>query len=166
MVREAAQSDPTVLVLRRRYAATREQVFRAWTEPEQLKAWFRPAPDVGVLIAEVDARQGGAYRIGFEVPGKEFTHVVSGTYREFSPPQRLVFTWTWAPPADFANNETLVTIELEEVDGQTQLVLTHEQFPVDTMRDHHRQGWAGAIDNLVEYMQAVCRTLPDGQRPF
>lgn len=152
MVRQTTDSDPTVLIIRRRYPAPRERVFEAWTNAQHLQAWFRPSDEVRVVTAEVEPREGGVYKIAFRVPDKEALQVVSGVYREFAPPERLVFTWTWEAPSDHAGIETLVTIELCEVDGQTDLVLTHERFPAQEMRDSHQWGWTGVVDNLTAHL--------------
>ena len=41
MAAEAAKQQFS-LQLKRRFAAPREKVFRAWTDPEALKQWFGP----------------------------------------------------------------------------------------------------------------------------
>ena len=166
MVREITASDTTELVLRRLYPAPPEQVFRAWTDPEQLKQWFQPMPGVKLVAAKIDGRPGGAYEFVYQVADQEHQPTVSGTFHEFSPPNRLVFTWTWNEPEEFAGHETLVAIDLQAVDDQTQLVLTHTKFPAEAMRESHSKGWTGAVDSLVQYMQSVCRSLPAGERPF
>ena len=47
--------------------ATRDLVCRAWTEPDRMKAWYRPDDDWATPVAEVDLRVGGAYRIGLKI---------------------------------------------------------------------------------------------------
>jgi uncharacterized protein YndB with AHSA1/START domain len=58
----------------RDFAAPPERVFRAWTEPDQVAAWFGPAhvetPRDGVRI---DLRVGGRYELTMLAPGgREF----------------------------------------------------------------------------------------------
>ena len=59
--------DNIALVITRVLPFSREQIFQAWTEPEQMKKWFGP-PGYTVPFAEVDATAGGKYRIGGSQP--------------------------------------------------------------------------------------------------
>jgi uncharacterized protein YndB with AHSA1/START domain len=50
------------LVVRKTIQATPERLFRAWTEPEQLRRWWGPEGAICV-DPEVDLQVGGHYRI-------------------------------------------------------------------------------------------------------
>lgn len=134
----------TSLQLKRHYPFAREKVFRAWTDPRALKSWFAPDDAYQVPIAEVDLRVGGRYRIVMEKPDGE-SHRVGGVYREISPPSRLVFTWAWESTPE---RESLVTVELRDSDGATELVLTHERLFDDETRARHLHGWTGCLERL------------------
>ena len=47
--------------------APREEVFRAWTDPEEIKRWFGPG-EFKTPEAEVDLRPGGSYRFVMQAP--------------------------------------------------------------------------------------------------
>lgn len=85
----------TMLNIRRLYHASRERVFRAWTDPNQLKKWFAVAEGFTTPIADVDLRVGGRYRLGMKPPGEDGVLIVSGVYQQILPPEKLVFTWRW-----------------------------------------------------------------------
>ena len=138
------------LNLTRTYSAPRDDVFRAWTEPEALKRWFAPSDEFSTPIAEVDLRVGGAYRIGMKPPDQEDMFIVVGTYREVQPPERLVFTWSWEEGIDVG--ETLVTVEFRDLGGSTEVVLTHELFPNEQARDKHNEGWSGCLERLEKIL--------------
>src|SRR5207247_2046710 len=103
--REEAPPGWAVLQVRRTFQAPREQVFRAWTDPELLRQWLH-----GYMgrspHAEADVRVGGEFRITSTARGAKFiskvlrdksgelVHMV-GRYLEVSPPERLVFTMGW-----------------------------------------------------------------------
>ncbi len=59
---------PPVLVSRR-VKATRDQVFRAWTEPELLKKWWGPA-SFSVPSVELDLRVGGQFVFAMKPPDR------------------------------------------------------------------------------------------------
>ena len=135
------------LSITRRFAAPREAVFNAWTDPGELTQWFGPA-GVRVRDVEVDLRPGGHYSMMFT--GSHGIHSVSGVYSEVKPPERLVFTWIWGD-GEIAGVEMQVTIDFEETkDGGTLLTLTHERLPTPLAREHHEQGWVGCLDCLQE----------------
>ncbi|MDV2479289.1 MAG: SRPBCC domain-containing protein [bacterium] len=149
MTTQETRSEIT-LNLTRTYSAPREEVFRAWTEPEALKRWFAPSDEFSTPIAEVDLRVGGAYRIGMKPPDQEDMFIVVGTYREVQPPERLVFTWSWEEGMDVG--ETLVTVEFRDLGGSTEVVLTHELFPNEQARDKHNEGWSGCLERLEKIL--------------
>jgi len=135
----------TSLRLSRVINASPDAVFRAWTEPAQLKQWSAPE---GVELAEVemDLTVGGRYRLHMHTPGG-VQHAV-GEYREIDPPRRLVYTWRWEE-ADSDVGETLVTVEFHDVGGGTEVVLTHDLFPNAEAKGHHLQGWTSCVDRLA-----------------
>jgi uncharacterized protein YndB with AHSA1/START domain len=134
------------LVLRRTYAAPRQRVFDAWTKPELAMAFLGPG-DHTVPNVEMDVRTGGTYRIAMRRPDGD-TWYVGGTYRDVCPPERLSMTWRWEEDKPEDEHDTLLTLEFNEVDGGTELVLTHEQFATVESRDGHEQGWTAILDQL------------------
>ena len=141
---EATVKQRPSLTIRRRYPAPPEKVWRALITSAALQRWMAPTDDFRIPVAEADARVGGRYHIVMVAPdGKE--HDVSGVYREVSAPRRLAFSWVWKTTPD---EESLVTVELREKDGGTELTLTHSQFADPATRDHHEEGWNGCLNRL------------------
>ncbi len=139
-------ADDRTLVLRRRFSAPPERVFRAWTEPAEVAKWWGPG-GFTVPLCEMDVREGGAYRTCMRSPdGVE--HYLRGIYREIAPPARLVFTWAWEQ-GGVPGDETLVTVEFNEVSGGTEVVLTHSGFATPEARDQHNMGWSSSFDDRL-----------------
>lgn len=130
----------TTLTVRRTFPATRERVFRAWTERTALLQWFRPEGK-GVIISELDVQVGGSFRFDLA----DGCDSLFGTYLEVIRPEKLVFTWSSAATH---NEETVVTVEFIEHDSATQVVLTHERFSSKEMRLLHQSGWQSLLDQL------------------
>jgi len=141
----------TALCIRRTFPAARERVFRAWTDPEELKRWSAPADDYTIPTVEVDLRVGGRYRIEMRNPEGEL-HIAHGVYREVRPPERLVYSWAWETDPD--RGHTQVTVDFLARGDATEVVLTHERFPDPPMRDRHLQGWTGCFDRLGRRLAA------------
>jgi uncharacterized protein YndB with AHSA1/START domain len=138
------------LELTHRFAAPRERVFDAWTNPEVLKRWWAAGATWETPLAEVDARQGGSYRLSMRTDEGE-VHTVHGEYREVRPPERLAYTWAWEEgpePVVEASGNTLVVIDfLEDGDG-TLVKLTHSGFANEQQREMHVHGWEAVLANL------------------
>ncbi len=132
------------LRLVRRYPVAPEKVWRAWTDPQALSAWFGPGESNSVTLAELDVREGGRYRIRFQTPDGE-EHEVSGTYETVEPGQRLVFSWAWRSTPQRVSR---VTVALRPVAQGTELDFRHERFFDEAARDGHRRGWAATFEKL------------------
>ena len=163
---DATVGTETTLSITRTLSAPRELVFRAWTDPDMLRQWWGMSADYSTPIAEVDLRVGGKYRLGMQAPDHQHPFVVGGTFREVSPPEKLVYTWVWehfgeddaSGSAEEAGSppdavETVVTVEFRDLQGSTEIVLTHQNFADRNMRDEHSQGWNGALDQLAQLVE-------------
>ncbi len=141
----ASQTAPVTLQLTRTLPAPREKVFRAWTDPEAVKRWSGPR-DQPAVLAELDLKVGGRYRIHMQGPDGSVMKV-TGVYQVVDPPHRLVYTWLWEtwPEA----GETLVTVEFRDRGAETEVALTHERFPSEEIRGAHETGWTGALDKMT-----------------
>jgi uncharacterized protein YndB with AHSA1/START domain len=145
------ENTPDAVRISRIIESPREHVFRAWTQPEQLREWWGPG-EFRCPEAEVDLRPGGSYRLVMQ-PTAGDPFVVGGTYREVEPPARLVYTWRWesGPAAD--GSESLVTVEFNERGERTELVLTHTEFPATHGPAPYRMGWEGGLDKLQALLE-------------
>jgi uncharacterized protein YndB with AHSA1/START domain len=133
----------------RTFAAPREQVFRAWTEAEAVSQWFGSSTS-----AESDVRVGGGYRITVSVPptGRK-AHVV-GTFLEIDRPRRLVYTFAWERmPIMFGMGDSKVTVEFRELEGETEVRLTHELLDKRRLRSFHRWGWNQSLERLARLFE-------------
>ena len=136
------------LRITRTLAATRAKVWQAWTDRKARTRWFAPSEQYSTVVPELDVKAGGGYRVEMRAPDGKISRV-SGRFHEVRAPERLVFTWQWDDPG---SEETLVTVELHERGGSTELVLTHERFTSEEGREKHSEGWAGCLDQLAHYV--------------
>ena len=140
-----------VVEIKRHIKAPRDRVYAAWTDPAQMKQWFGPQNvQTRELIAE--ARAGGEFRWDLINPeGKDMT--ISGEFRELKPNEKIVFTWRWEEDEVWKDRASIVTIELSDAAGGTDLRLTHEQLPTKTLRDGHNEGWNSALRKLENFVR-------------
>ena len=139
--------NDAAVVVRKVFPASRERLFRAWSDPQELIEWFSPEGFRNPSV-EADVHSGGTFRIAMQKLPDGEPFFVSGRYRSVEPPSRLVFTWTWEDPAEKVR-DTLVTVEFLEREAGTEIVLTHELLP-EERRDSHAQGWEALLSKLQE----------------
>lgn len=135
----------------RQYDATPEELWRAWTDPDEVAAWWHPAglhtPRETVTI---DARVGGsyAYTMVNDASGEEYP--TGGVYREVVENEKLVFTW--GNPDDDPDDTPVVTVTIESLGELTRL--TFDLRGVDGMRGDANvyDGWDSALDELANHL--------------
>jgi len=134
-----------IVQLRRRVKASAEQIFDLWTQPDLMARWMSPFPGAVDCKASSDLRPGGAFSL--VMASGESSRAVSGTYVQIDRPRKLVFTWM----GPLTNNvNTLVTVEFNERGDETDLVLTHERLPTQTIVEGHTRGWGNILDHLAD----------------
>jgi uncharacterized protein YndB with AHSA1/START domain len=139
-------SGAGVLRMARVVPAPRERVFRAWTDPDELKRWWGPGRFT-TLHAEIDLRPGGRYLLVMQPPDGTPLRL-AGTYREVQPPERLVYTWRWEDGVP-ETGETLVEVEFRDRGDQTEIMVVHRGFPAGSPQDPYRLGWQSGLGKLA-----------------
>lgn len=151
-------------VIRRRFDAPRDLVFRVWTEGEHLARWWGPKGFTIELI-KFDPRPGGLFHYSMRTPdGTEMWGKF--VYREIVKPERIVWVNSFSDPEGntirppFAPDfplEILNTVTFTEEGSQT--VLTLRGVPINAttaedqiftgMHDSMHDGWTGTLDQLA-----------------
>ncbi len=132
------------LIIRRRFRATREELFAEWTDPEGMSSWMCPGTIESAEVS-MELRVGGSLLIRMHEAGKTYEH--RGRFVVIEPPVKLAFTWI-APATDM--QPTLVTIEFFRVSQtESELVLTHEKLMRTEVQDQYRNGWSHILERLA-----------------
>jgi uncharacterized protein YndB with AHSA1/START domain len=139
------------LTVRRLFPCPREEVFEAWTNPDALVTWW--AGELAETVsAAVDLRVGGAYRLSMRAGGQVFA--LEGMYEEVEPPERLVYTWRWDGLDVDDGRWSLVTVEFQDRDGATEVVVTHEGIETANSFEFHQGGWTASLQELGQVLEA------------
>jgi uncharacterized protein YndB with AHSA1/START domain len=131
------------VVVRRTIAASAEELFDAWLDPEALAIWMR-AGTIHSAVAKVEPHEGGSYEITMLGQSGPLLH--KGVYRRIDRPRRLVFTWA-SPGTEL--RDTLVTVDFVSVHKGTEIIVTHEQLP-ESAKPSHSIGWTRGLEHLDE----------------
>jgi uncharacterized protein YndB with AHSA1/START domain len=143
----AGGAQGETLRIRRVFAAPQHKVFSAWTEPEELKKWWRVGENWTTPLAEIDLRTGGRFVLGTKPPDGAL-HVISGEYREVVPPSRLVYTWRVDGSGPEENE---VTVEFRPVGEDTEVTITHAQLSRESA-DSSEAGWKAVLRSLQKVL--------------
>lgn len=117
-------------------------VFAAWTLPEEISCWWDAAGEP-LLECEMDVRPGGQFRF----VSRSHAHMAfTGTYREVSPPGRLVFTAM----------DALGTVQLDPAPRGTRMTVEIVCNSAEHLEEYIRlgvhRGTSQTCDNLVAYL--------------
>jgi uncharacterized protein YndB with AHSA1/START domain len=151
------QTSELEFVMTRVFAAPRELVYAACTEPQHLAQWWGPR-GYTLLVSEMDVRPGGTYR--FVLRGTDGNlHAFHGTYREVVPPERVVMTQVFDP---YPMSELLVSLTFEDLgDGRTRLVDTMRFDSIEardaTLSSGMEGGARESYDRLAEHLEIMER---------
>ena len=147
-------------IVEREFAAPQTLMFAVFTQPEHLKRWWAPKPYT-VPTCTVDLRPGGIWHYSMRSPeGQE--HWARSIYREIAPPEKLVYTSTFAD--EHANPteglpEHLTTVIFTEEAGKTRVTALIQFAKLADMEFAASMGMVQGMnmtwDSLIEYIQEL-----------
>jgi len=158
------EGQPSV-VIERMVNAPIETVWKMWTEAEHFQAWYGPT-GANIPVANMEVKVGGSRLICMEMetPNGPMQMWFTGEFREIVSNERLVYTDSMSDENGNAKTAaemgmpegtpmtTEVVVELEAIDGQTKMVMTHVGVPADSPG---AAGWGMAIDKLVAHVGSL-----------
>jgi uncharacterized protein YndB with AHSA1/START domain len=117
--------------IERVFDAPRDRVFAAFTDPKLIPEWWGPR-DTTTVVDQMDVRPGGSWRFVMRnADGSESGF--RGTYREVTPPERIVQTFEWEPMPGHVSVETATFEDLGERTKVTTTSLFHTTEERDGM---------------------------------
>lgn len=138
-------SDRHILITRV-FDAPRERVFRAWTDPDALAAWYGPAHvETPRERIRVDLRVGGRYELTMLMPGGgEFA--IGYDVVELVEPELLVLRSDPVPEMGM-HEPTVLRLEFHDHGPKTRLTLSDGPYPAHG-RGGAEAGWTAAFEKL------------------
>jgi uncharacterized protein YndB with AHSA1/START domain len=134
--------------LHRHLNAAAPLVYAAFADPELVRRWLTPGPDVRLEVLRYDFRVGGAYRFAYHVRDGTIMHV-NGVFRRIEPPSRLVFSWNIEPPDEHAGTRSEVHVTITDADTGSDLQIRHTMLDQRGAPERHAEGWRGAAEQLA-----------------
>jgi len=124
-------------------AAPVTEVWRAYTSPEDIKAWNTASPDWHTTRSDVDLRVGGKFSSRMEARDGSFGFDFAGEYTKVVPTRLLEYTFgDRVGTVEFSDGATGVTVSV-----------TFDSEPTHP-EDQQRAGWQAILDNFARHVVA------------
>ncbi len=131
------------LRIARRFDATPERMFDAWTDPRLAHGWLFTTPTSEAHRVEMDLRVGGRWEIVDRRGGVDYRAI--GEYLEIERPSRLAFTFGMP---QFSDAFTKVVVEIAAEGAGSLMTLTQDGLTADAVAALE-QGWGEMFDQLA-----------------
>ncbi|MFO1270309.1 MAG: SRPBCC family protein [Rubrivivax sp.] len=124
-------------------AAPLAEVWRAYTTPEDIKAWNAASADWHTTAATVDLRPGGRFSSRMEAKDGSFGFDFAGEYTQVVP-QRLI---------EYRFGDRSARVDFEPGADGVKVTVT---FDAETTHSEEQQrgGWQAILDNFARHVQA------------
>ena len=123
-------------------AASIAEVWKAYTTPDDIKAWNAASDDWHTTHAEVDLRVGGKFCSRMEAKDGSFGFDFAGEYTKLIPHQLIEYVF----------DERKVSVNFTEIsDG----ILVKVSFDPESIHpeEQQREGWQSILDNFAKYVR-------------
>ena len=153
----SATSSRTSTVIR----ATREAVYRAFTDPAALAAWQAPG-EMTAKVHDFAARVGGGYRMSLFYPASEQEargktsereDRYTSRFVELSPPSKIVQAISFDSVDPAFSGEMTMVVELEERDGGTDVTIQFDNIPSGIRPEDNDAGTRLSLEKLARYVE-------------
>jgi uncharacterized protein YndB with AHSA1/START domain len=125
-------------------AAPIDEVWRAYTTPEDILQWNAASDDWHTTAATVDLRIGGAFSSRMQAKNGSMGFDFAGTYTEIVPQARIAYAF----------GERAGQVEFTEASDGVRVRVTfdgEDQYPVE----QQRQGWQAILERFARHVEAM-----------
>jgi uncharacterized protein YndB with AHSA1/START domain len=130
--------------------ASREKVWKDYTDPESVKGWAFASDDWECPHAEAEVREGGRFLTLMEAKDKSFGFDFTGTYTEVEEGRRLVYVMDKMETEPVARGCEVVFVSVG--DDQTSVTVifdSEDENPIEMQKD----GWQSILNNFKKFVE-------------
>ncbi|SCK28272.1 SRPBCC domain-containing protein [Vogesella sp. LIG4] len=124
-------------------AAPIAEVWRAYTTPDDIKAWNAASPDWHTTAATVDLRVGGKFSSRMEAKDGSFGFDFAGEYTRVVPEALLEYSF----------GERGAVVEFVPGAAGVTVTVTFDSEPTHS-EEQQRAGWQAILDSFARHVQA------------
>jgi len=141
---------PNTVTLHRVLPTRPEKIYRAFLEPDALAKWL-PPNGFTCTVHQLEAKEGGTYRMSFRNFTTGQSHSFGGRYIELTPNERLRYTDRFEDPN--LPGEMRVSVELRKAAVGTELKIVQEGLPDVIPVEACYLGWQESLRNLARLVE-------------
>ena len=125
-------------------AAPIEDVWRAWTTPDDIRQWNAASADWHCPAARLDLRSGGQFSYRMEARDGSMGFDFAGTFTKVIPNEIIEYS---------LDDDRSVVVEFVARD---QVVAVRETFDAESSHtaEQQRQGWHAILNNFARHVEA------------
>ncbi|MBZ0099097.1 MAG: SRPBCC family protein [Taibaiella sp.] len=127
-----------------------EKLYRAFTEPAAMASWIPPYGFV-CIVHEMNAVQGGTFRMSFQNFSTGHSHSFGGTYVEMKPNELLKYTDKFDDPN--LPGEMTTTVWMSKNIAGTELKIEQTGIPDAVPAEMCYLGWQDSLDKLTRLVE-------------
>ncbi len=117
------------------------EVWRAYTTPEDIKAWNTASPDWHTTTASVDLRPGGKFSSRMEAKDGSFGFDFAGEYTKVVPHQLIEYEF----------GDRVGVVEFRESEEGVTVTVTFDGEPTHS-EEQQRSGWQAILDSFSRHV--------------
>jgi uncharacterized protein YndB with AHSA1/START domain len=155
-LKTATVTTPTDRTIRieREFDAPRDLVFATFTDPDLIPEWWGPRGTTTEVVA-MDVRTGGDYRfIAHNADGTSTGF--RGTYREVTPPERVVQTFEWEGMPGYVSLESA---SFEDLGDRTKVTTITTFYSTEERDGMLGSGMEGGMNETFQRLDEVLARL-------
>jgi uncharacterized protein YndB with AHSA1/START domain len=147
-------------VIERRYDASPQRVFAAWSDPAAKRQWFVEGEGWEIHSYELDFREGGMEKSRFrhlkgeEIFGEKTIFGNETVFNEIAPNERIIFTYSMDRNG-VRFSVSLASVELNAAGAGTRMIFTEHAtfFEGGDGAQMREAGWSELLDKLDQYLK-------------
>lgn len=119
-----------------------DEVWRAYTTPDDIKQWNAASDDWHTTQARVDLREGGQFSSRMEAKDGSFGFDFAGTYTRIRPNELI----------EYAFGDRTAVVEFVPAAGAVTVRVTFDAEATNPL-EQQRQGWQAILNNFARHVQ-------------
>lgn len=138
-------NDKQTITIKVTVDASKETVWKYWTEPEHIKNWNNASEDWHTTASENDLRTGGKFLSRMEAKDGSFGFDFFGIYEEVSLYKVIAYT---------LGDGRKVKITFNGTDKKTEVTESFEAESTNSI-EMQQAGWQAILDNFKRYTESA-----------
>ncbi|MCX6464820.1 MAG: SRPBCC domain-containing protein [Pseudonocardiales bacterium] len=151
-------SDTRKIEITRSYDATPEQVYSAWTEPEQFQQWWTGEGfTTPISTVTMEVRPGGAWTATMKADDGSMEIPFHGVYHEVVPNEKLVYSLVDDndPRSRTEQGDEFISVTLKAVGSKTEMTFSQVGNLPEEELPQAEEGWNSFFDLLGDHLRKV-----------